>query len=265
MPQELVDEILGYLLGDLGTLKACSLTCKPLFGATRPIIHRRVFLVSMPAWMVPRARRECPDTFERLTDAERSGLLRYVKHLTFKLGDGSFHSVNMQNHLPHLRAITNLHSLTLVPFRVRSFIPVLNECFGMFGNTLRHLDVRNAYGTEQQLLYIVSQFSQLEDLTIISPSTSVMYAGDPVPAIKRSPPLRGSLVLVQANSMELSYRFAGLPGGLNCSSLELVMCKGSQIVLDACGHSVMSMSYLWFVQSNNDGESNPRTGTHIVM
>ena len=42
LPQELVDEILDYLLDDLKALKACSLTCKCLFGATRPLIHRRL-------------------------------------------------------------------------------------------------------------------------------------------------------------------------------------------------------------------------------
>jgi len=34
LPQELVDEILGYLLDDLDTLTACSLMCGCLFGAT---------------------------------------------------------------------------------------------------------------------------------------------------------------------------------------------------------------------------------------
>ena len=37
---ELVDEILGYLLDDLDALRACSLTCKHLFGTTRPLIHQ---------------------------------------------------------------------------------------------------------------------------------------------------------------------------------------------------------------------------------
>ena len=49
LPQELVDEILGYLLDDLDAFKACSLICKLLFGATRPLIHERVCLASRPA------------------------------------------------------------------------------------------------------------------------------------------------------------------------------------------------------------------------
>ena len=42
LPQELVDEILGYLLDDSPALQACSLTCKRLLFTTRPLIHRRL-------------------------------------------------------------------------------------------------------------------------------------------------------------------------------------------------------------------------------
>ena len=76
LPGELVEEILGHLLDDLGALKACSLTCKNLFGAARPLIHQRRRLVSGHKKIsllghLQRGRRE----IERLIDADRSGLL----------------------------------------------------------------------------------------------------------------------------------------------------------------------------------------------
>jgi len=259
LPQELVDEILGYLLDDLNALRACSRTCKSLFGATRPLVHQQLYLVSRPPWLgypkEPRSslRRRGPEAFKRLIDADRLGLLRYTRHLTFKMGDGSFNPKNMAKYRPQLQSITNLHSLTLMPFRVHPFIPVFNKCFGMFTGTLRHLDIRNAYTTELQLLYIVSQFHLLEDLTIVFPREDPAHPGHrhPIPAIRQSPPLQGTLILVQVNSRELFEGLGALPGGLNSCSLELFRCEDSQIVLDACSHSVTSISYMWCAWNYN--------------
>ena len=251
-------------------MKACSLTCKPLFGATRTTIHQRVYLTSRQTWMEgpePKGspfslRRKGPEILERLADADRSGLLPYIRSLAFKIEDGSFLPESMEKYLLHLRSITNLHTLTLSPFRINSFIPVFNECFGMFTNTLRHLDMRNAYGTDRQLLYVISQFPLLEDLTIVSPTVAVAYPGDHFPVITQSPPLPGTLVLVETDSRGLPHGLATLPGGLNCRSLELFRCEGSQVVLDACSHSVRSVSYLWCVRG---GKSNSCIRVRAMM
>ena len=263
LPQELVDQILGYLLDDLNALAACSLTCKPLFGATRPLIHQRVHLVSRPTWrLYPKPkeplfslRKRGPEAFERLIDADRLGILRYTRYLTINMGDGTFNPENMQKYHPYLRSITNLQSLTLVPFRIHPFIPVFNECFGTFTSALRLLDIRNAYTTGRQLPYIISQFPLLEDLTIMAPIEDDAQPGHRhlVPAITHSPPLRGKLILGQVYSSELSDGLVALPGGLNCRSLEFFRCGDSQVVLEACGHSVTSISYMWCVW-NSDGE-----------
>jgi len=208
-------------------------------------------------------RRVDPEA--RLVDANRSGLLRYTRHLTFQAGGRFFNPQNMQPYLPHLRSIANLHTLTLAhcDFRVHSLTQVLDECFGTSTNTLRHLDIRNAYVTGQQLLYIISQFRLLEDLTIISPTGA--HFGLPVPAITQSPPLRGTLVLVQPNSREFSDGLATLPGGLNFRSLELFRVNDSQAVLDACGHSMTSISYLWYELGGSESESNSHIRAHIGM
>jgi len=203
-------------------------------------------------------RRRGPEAFERLIDADRSGLLPYVRRITFKVAGGSFDPENMQKYLPRLRSITNLRSLTLIFFNINPFIPVFNECFGMFTDTLRHLEIRNTWGMERQLLYIISQFSLLEDLSIVFPTLAVERSEHPVPAITRSPPLRGTLVLAKAYSREFSEGLAALPGGLNSRSLELFRCGGPQFVLVACSHSVTSISYLWCARNSGYGsESDP--------
>jgi len=250
LPQELVDEIMGYLLSDPDMLKSCSLVCKRLFGATRPLIHQRLVCPGSREWKQWLfAFRRGPGAFGRLVDADRTGVLRHTRYLTLKPQDGfsrpRFNPRDMQGYIPHLRSITELHALTLDNFHLRLFAPVFNEHFGMFANTLRHLDIRRAECAERYVLPIICQFPLLEDLTIVSPASQL--AADPrrpVPTIK-SPPLGGTLVLAQTRSRELYEGLAALPGGLNFRSLELFKCGDPQAVFAACEHTVTSISYLW--------------------
>ena len=272
MPQELVDEILDYLLDDSGALKACSLTCKCLFGATRPLIHRH--LVCSDTRLTLPTRKEShfgrrPWPFEQLINADRSGVLRFAQQLTFKPEGGTprphFKPRDLQYYILELRSITKLHTLTLINFLLSPFIPVFSEYFGMFTGTLRSLDLRNAYGTARELSYIISQFLLLEDLTIVSPvGEHTEHPERYIPPITRSPPLRGKLVLAQAAWKELSEILAAFPGGLNFRSLELSSSKQLEPIFTACGHTATSISYLW-PGGDVNGEQNPSIHVSISM
>ena len=76
LPQELVDEILSYLLDDPGALKACSLTRKCLFGAARPHMHQRLVCFysrlersKRNGWLFGR-RKKVPGAFEQSIDVD---------------------------------------------------------------------------------------------------------------------------------------------------------------------------------------------------
>ena len=276
LPQELIDEILDYLLDDLFTLKACSLVCKCLFGATRPLIHQRlVCLGSDPRLLQAESKRSLfsrrkkdPGVFEQLIGKGRLGVLRYTKHLTLKPSNMSscprYNPEDIQECLPHLRSITGLHTLTLVKFHIPPFTLVFNECFGTFTTTLRHLDIRHPDGVHRALLYIISQFPLLEDLTIVSsPHRLFPHPGYSIPTITQSPPLRGKLVLVKAPSWELSGGLAAFPKGLNFCSLELSWCERPQALLAACGHTVKSISYL-FRSGDDESESSSSIQVGVV-
>jgi len=275
LPQELVDEILGYLLDDLGALKACSLTSKRLLGATRPLIHQRLVCSdTRPYPPAPKRslfsrRTRDPGAFEWLPDAGRSGVLHYTRHLTFKQQDGTFTPAfipqDLQEYLPQLRSITRLHTLTLDRFDLSPFIPVFDEHFGMFTDTVRHLNIRRPYGAERDLLYIISQFNLLEDLTIVSPlDRALTHPGHPAPTITQAPPLRGKLILANASSRGLFGGLAALPGGVNFHSLELSCCTYPQAALTACGRTATSISYLW-QRRLSDSESRPFIQVHITV
>jgi len=268
-----VDEILGHLTDDLDALKACSLTCKLLFGAARPLIHSRQRLVcfdSEPGSQKPkrfrfgRRRGGDPGAFAQLINGDRLDILHYARHLTIKAEDGPLVPRNMQKYLPHLRSITRLHTLTLGAFHFHPFTPLFNEHFGMFANTLRHLDIRNADCGAPELLYLICQFPLLEDLTIMSsPSGIVVPTEHPVPTITQSPPLRGKLALVQVRSRELSEGLAAFPGGLSFRSLELSWCTHLETIFAACGQTVTSISYLWR-GGGIDSESGPSIQPYIA-
>jgi len=265
-----VDEILGYLLDDLDALKACSLTCKCLFGAIRPLIHQRlVCLDTRPRYPKPKRSlfsrlRKDPGAFERLADAGRSGVLRYTRHLTFKPTgtryNPPFYPKHLQEYLPQLRSITKLDSLTLEIFCLPSFTPVFDKYFGIFANTLRRLEIREANCPERALLYFISKFPLLEDLTLVSPGSGGS-AIPPVPAITQSPPFRGKLVLVKTHSRELFEALAAFPDGLNFRSLELTSRYHLQAILVACGCTAASISYLW-PPVYDGSESDPYSGTN---
>ena len=205
LPQELVDEIMGYLLDDLVALKACSLACKCLFATARPLIHQKlVCLGPREVWHPPKPplisrRKRVTGLSERLINADRLGVLHHTGHLTFKPGYPHsclfFNPGDLQECLPHFRSITKLHTLTLIQFRLRPFIPVFNGHFGIFTNVLRHLDIRKVLCTVWELLYIICQFPRLEDLTIMSPAREGTVH-PPLPKLAQSPPLRGTLALV---------------------------------------------------------------------
>ena len=272
LPQELVDEILGYLLGDLPALRACSLTCKCLLGATRPLIHRRLVCLGSrlerPNQKMSRfsRRRRDPGAFGRLIEADRSDVLRYTQYLTIEVEDGSVSPEDMEECLRHLRSITKLHTLILSTFHLHLFIPVFNEHFGMSATTLRHLDIRSANGTERQLLYIICQFPLLEDLSIAYSAGERSAHPEPlVPMITaQSPLLRGKLVVAQVRSRELFEGLAAFPGGLNFHSLELRWCEPPEVIFARCGHAATSISYSWST-GNVTGEPNLSIHVYILM
>lgn len=268
LPQELIDEIMDYLRDDLGALKACSLTCKRLFGATRRFIHQRLVCLdlrpdhtkSKGSLLGRRKRGVGALDLKQLIDA---GVLHFTRHLTFETEGRSFNPKILEKYLPYLRSITKLHTLTLNAFHIRAFIPGFNDHFGMFTGTLRHLDIRAAYGTERQLLHLICRFPLLEDLTIAYPTGErTAHVGYHVPTITESPPLRGKLVVAQVHSRELFEGLVALPGGLNFRSLELHRCKHPEVIFARCGHTVTAISYLWlWIDVDSESDFSPQVFT----
>ena len=253
LPPELVDNILGYLSDDLPTLKACSLTCKTMLCSARPLIsgwltlppsqNRRLNARSKKSLL--KRSKEAPDYL-----AGCQGRFKYTKNLVVRLDyDLPLARQSLQPYIPHFYSIEKLQTLAIGSLDIRTFMPMFDDCFGMFTRSLRGLSLKDILDPECQLLCFVSQFPMLEDLSIQSCYSGRPYYGRSPPLPQKTPPLRGHLKLsITANSPGLCTALAGLPGGLNFTSFELEELKAygnPEAVIAACQFTLKSVSYTW--------------------
>lgn len=254
LPPELVDEILRYLSNDLPTLKACSLTCKIMHSSARPLVgswlclnptrKQRSKARSIKA-LLKRSKRGF-DSLERLGDMDRQELLPHTRHLVLKMDELSPMPQSLLPYIPYFLYIDNLQTLVIDGLDISAFMPVFNDCLGMFTRSLRSLDIRHIWDTDRQLLWFISQFPLLEDLSIRSCYALYFFLGPTPPLIRTSPPFQGHLNLsLIMDSQSLCEALAQLPGGLNFTFIELKGCGRSAAIITACRLSLRSILYIW--------------------
>lgn len=271
LPPELVDDILGYLSDDIPTLKACSLTCKVMVCSARPLIRNWLFLASTrnkrPSprslkSLLKRSKGRC-DIFERLGATHRQGLLRYTQHLVVRMGCLPHTPRPLQPYVPYLRTIENIRTLTVEALDIPAFMPVFDECFGTFAKSIRSLDIGHNWDSEDQLLWFISHFPSLEDLSIRSRYIVRSYPGASPPAPRTSPPFGGHLKLSNVmGSPTFCEALAKFRGGLNFTSLELIGCEEPAAIITACRFTLRTISYTW-TSSRGKHRSVPSKGSMV--
>ena len=254
LPPELVDEILRYLSDDLPALKACSLTSKIMHSSARPLIGSWLCL-SPPRKQGSKGRsmksllkrsKQAPDGLERLTDMNRRGLLPHTRHLVLKMDELSLVPQSLLLYTPYFLYIDNLQTLVIDGLDVATFVPVFNSCLGVFTRSLRSLDIRHIWDSDRQLLWFISQFPLLEDLSIRSCYALYFFLGPSPPLIRTSPPFRGHLNLsLIMDPLSLCEALAQFPGGLHFTSIELKGCGKHSAIITACQLSLKTISYTW--------------------
>ena len=255
LPPELVDKILAYLSDDLPSLKASSLTCKVILSSARPLIRSWLYLSTPTQNRKPKGRfiksllkrpKEGPDGFERLIAADRQGLLQHTRHLVIKTSGLSSVPQSIQPYIPYLRSITKLRTLVLDRLDISTFIPMFDDCLGMFTHSLQSLDIKHTWASDSELLSFISRFPLLEDLSIRY-RYARLFLLMPLPLMLRtSPPFRGHLNLsLIRSSHTLCEAMAQLPGGLHFTSLELKDCEEPGAILTACQLTLRSITYTW--------------------
>ena len=254
LPSELIDEILQHLSDDIPALKACSLTCKIMHNSARPIIGSWLYLSparkkkkngrSMRS-LLKRSKRGF-DGLERLGDLDRRGLLPHTRHLVLKMDELALVPQSLQPYIPYFLHINNLKTLVINGLDVTVFAPAFPTYLGMFTRSLRSLDIRHIWDSDRQLLWFISQFPLLEDLSIQYCYAAYFFLGPSPPLIRTSPPFRGHLNLsLFMDSLSLCEALAQFPGGLHFTSVELKGCGKPAVIIRACQTSLRSISYTW--------------------
>jgi hypothetical protein len=225
-----------------------------MLSSARPLIGSWLCLNPAREWKTRRRsiksllkRTKKPlNNLERLADMDYRGFLPHTRHLVLKMGEFSLAPQSLRPYTPYFLSIDSLKSLVIEGLDVSTFMPVFNSCLGMFTRSLRSLDIRHIWDSDRQLLWFISQFPMLEDLSMQSCYTLYFFLGPSPPLIRTSPPFRGHLNLsLIMDSQSLCEALAQFPGGLNFTSIELKGCGKPAAVIAACQFSLKSVSYTW--------------------
>ena len=252
LPQETVDEIIEYLADDRRTLVACSLASGGLLRSARRVIHRGLRLVGprRPLISDEQEQRQYEAANRAkllmLSTAAELGLSRYTREVTIKIGR-EFTPRNLLPYLPQFQTFALLTSLTLHHFDPSPFLHSFGRYFGHLAQQMRSLEFISPPGSQDNIMYFISQFPNLEDLGF-----------DPFPEhnldtrleydIRSSPTLGGTLQVTSTNvwSTGSLKSLAQLPSGLRFRSIEFLHCTGinPNIILRECSSTLQSLTHV---------------------
>ena len=252
---ETVDEILEYLADDRRTLIACSLTSRGLFRSARRAIHRRLRLVGpgYPGTSDEQAKRRCGAANRaqllKLSAAAERGLARYTRELTIKIG-GEFTPKNLLPYLPQFQTFALLTSLTLHHFDPTPFLHSFQRYFGHLAQQMRSLEFIYPPGPQDDMMYFISQFPNLENLGFDSFPQHNLDPSEKynISAIRDSPTLGGTLRVTSTNAWKTDSleSLARLPSGLRFRSIEFLHCTeiNPDIIIRECTSTLQSLTHV---------------------
>lgn len=242
-PDDIVGMIIGYLVGDLDTLKACSLTGRSWYIATVPHLHHTLTLERGSRGPDLTCRRLKP-----LSKLHELGLPPYVKEVRVVQGHCGkgpwFRPQAFDSHdLLHFSAFANVHTLRIEELEIHHFMPDIERYFGYLSPALRSITLFNPCCTPRQLSHFLSLFSNLDDIEILRctpPPDPTRPDAELVPF--SAPKLRGRLALHHFHQVETWTDLVGLCGGLRFRHVNLCnVGPCAPVLLDACAETLESL------------------------
>ena len=247
LPQDVVEVIISYLIYNMPSLLACSLTCFSWYIAAVPHLHHALTTDRDHIHHVgPGTKRKWPGPLKRSYEL---GLLPLVKQFRIRLereGHTIFTPAWLDRRtLRYFSALTNLQELGIDYLDVSSFMPTIQQCFGHLSPTLRLLALKDPRGSCQQVLYLIGLFPNLQDLKL----RGLYYRheeeeedmADAMLVPPSVPPLRGSLTLIYFGRKKLMKGMITLFGGLRFRHLDLFEVGYVQLLLDACTETLETL------------------------
>jgi hypothetical protein len=224
LPQEIVDYIVDHISDDRSTLFACTHLSRTWCIAARMHLHR-TFTVSDSAG------------FNIVDDLQKIGVIHLVHRVV------ATRKVNQKDFLLHPKALTRLNAFASLQELDLKYLDVgelglgLHDHCDTLRSTVRTLALRYPTGSAKRIVYFISLFSKLENLTVDSINT-VVTDDSGVPLIERSPPLTGRLRLSGISDPEFICGLASMQEGIRFRTVDLRFCREVQEIIGGCAGSM---------------------------
>ena len=230
LPQEILDEIITYLIHNIPALLSCSLTSYSWYIATVPHLHPNllVFVDSLSK------KARWPNPIRRM---HRLGLLPFVKTVRI-YGRPCFSSKWLNRRIIHqFSALINVHTLEISFLDISSFIPTIQRYFGPFFPTVRSLGLKSPRGSNREIIFFIGLFQHLKNLSL----RSCWSQREPedltlIPLFR--PPLDGRLVAVNSNGEGFFQDMLHLFGEMSFKALSLSNVGATRFLLRGCAKTL---------------------------
>ena len=237
LPREIVEMIIAYLIYDMHSLRACTLTCYSWYIAAVPHLHHTLTIM-VGSWD-RKYRWPNPIRYMHVL-----GLLPLVRELRFHGKTYLFDRFSPQLFnccvLRQFFTLSNVQKLMIEHLDIPKFMPRIQRYFRYFLPTVQSLVLKEPRGSLRQLIYFIGLFRHLQDLELldIRPSYLEEPAEDPTLIPPFVPPLRGWLKLTNFTKVHLLKEMIDLFGGIRFRYLRLFDVSGMRLLLGACANTL---------------------------
>ena len=244
--------VVAYLIYDMCSLQACSLTCYSLYIAAVPHLHRAL-TVDTNSYVYGLQARPPTDFFSqwfnRILHMNELDLLPFVKKLricrTFSdYGREFYPELASYSLLDKFSALSNVRELSIEYLDISTFTQRPQPLFRHFLPTVQSLALTTPKGSHRQIIYFIGLFQHLEDLelSLRYPELKQEHSVDDLTLIPHSvPPLRGRLKMLYTNKVGFLADMISLFGGLRFRSMDLCRVDGMQLLLGACADTLETL------------------------
>ena len=244
LPLEVVDIIVAYLVHDLPSLRACSLTCYSWYiAAVTPLHHPLVINTWTYSYVSPL------QGLEPIRRMHSLGLLPLVGSLEIKGYYGAVISAKLFCHqtLRPFMALTNVQALTLTYLDIPSFIPQIRQYFGHFFPTVRSLRLGLPKGSNRQILFFIGSFQYLQNLWLCDnelPSWGIGRGDDLKLVPTFTPPLQGQLTAWPWGRENFFRDMADFFGEIRFTEMRVFNAVETKFLLRACAKTLRTLQCL---------------------
>ena len=209
--------VIGHLVYDTPTLKACAATCFALYNVATPHLHRTVVFRE---WNLYPTNTNSETRFDPLQSLSELGLLPLAEELEFRRTfNANRWVVPVLFDSSYFRAMVNLQIADLDFFK----FPIgFGGSLGHFAPTLRSISLSHPNGTRRQLLDFFRLFPKLDDLEILYyGARQEIYEALDSQLVPISGGLRGQLTLYAFGEKGLLEDMIVAFGGMRFTSMDL--------------------------------------------